>query len=165
MMRLLLSVFMFIAAAMPAFAAPPTKAELFAKSAEAISICMDKMPDSKATRAALRAAGFRKEMGPEVKTEYFSALGYRVVVAATLTQNKVAGCAVLFANATPDDAQALLQPAIIAAKAEPIAPPKRVGADRAWLGTFKGGPRLIFVDDYVSVGPLRGALAVARSID
>ena len=132
---------------------------LMAKAAELAQICADTMPNSRAAKDALKAAGLNYR-GSDGRYHVFTPNGFRVVAGITVTHVAEQSCLVSVSKMTPAEANGLIQPWVKLAKAKPAKPPS-TGLSGFWVGRFKNGPIRLGVIDQVDFGVMSGAAIAA----
>lgn len=166
MIKWLTTGFVVLATAMPALAAPPSKAEVLQKAAEGAAACGQAMPDPRRIGAALNAAGYKLDEGGGTYKAY-TALGKRVVVIISGNRPGNDGCAVIASGMTVSEAEALIQPwvAMSDARPGPIGDSPRGSFEKGWIGVLRGRPFDFGINKEIRFPIIRGAAIVARSLD
>lgn len=151
--RLILAALAAGLVAAPALAAPPTKPELLQKANEAANVCARHMPDSIATSAALKKAGFQlKESDGRLK--FYSASGFRVVTAINTASGAEPVCLILVSKMTPAEANGLIQPWLKATGASQLDQNER---RTRYIGALAGAPVIVGVVNEMDMNIVRGA--------
>ena len=133
---------------------------LLAAAGKAVQVCADHMPDSRATKDALVAEGYRYE-GSDGVYHYYSLNGRRVVVGTTVTHSSDQACTILVSKMTPAEAVQLIQPWVRAANATPV-PLERADMTAGWRGVFRGRPANVGIIRNADAEIVRGAAIILR---
>ena len=138
------------------------KPERLAVAAQGAQACQN-LPDTRATTAALKAAGFvTAEANGQLKV--FTDRSRKVMVGITTDQNKRIACVVSTDGLSEAQAASLIQPWVAAAGAKPAAVGTGSIYAASWSGSFKGGPVELLIAKTDNVVTFRGAAIVARSL-
>lgn len=134
------------------------KPEMIARAADALEVCFNLMPDSRATKDELKAQGFRYE-GADDRYHYYSLNGRRIIIGTTVTHERRQGCLVSVSKMTPQEASSIAAPMVEKARGRPLQPQNR-NVSGAWVGTLNGRGVAIASLKELDFGLMRGAAVI-----